>query len=114
MPPRSRQPVDIEGTEEEFAEGVEEPGEGIDLSLVNTQNQFTVHPGQNLPNHTTSMAGRGKYVRLGMSGPIVLRTKQEVYRLIAWLEIVEEIQDLPHEDEYQHTIDDVREAIQSL
>lgn len=77
---------------------------------VDTTNEYAVHSGQNLPNHVTTLEGRGKYVRTGLSGPLLFRTKQSVYRLCAHLlTLAETLPDEPGE----HTYDEVEEAIQS-
>lgn len=63
---------------------------------VDITNEFALHSGVNLPNHSTTLAGRGKFVRVGLSGPLVFRTKQQAYRFAAHLVSKAEI--LPGED----------------
>jgi hypothetical protein len=52
---------------------------------VDTQNSYMLSAGQNLPNHSTSMAGRGKFVRQALGKIPEFRTKQQAYRYAAWL-----------------------------
>lgn len=79
------------------------------LIEVNTINQFAVHTGQNLENHSKSLAGRGKFVKPGV--PVLdFRTKQEVFRFAAHL-LTQAIV-LPDE-EGAHTFDEVMEAVQN-
>lgn len=84
---------EIESTEEEF--------------VVDTTDEFGVLSGENLPNHSTSMQGRGKFVRVAIGNPTV-RTKQAAYRLAA--RIVGHAQSLPDED-VPHTWDEVLDAV---
>lgn len=104
-------PAPLDRTQEELSEAAFDKAYGV--PDVNTLNEFAVQAGNNLPNHTSSMMGRGKYVKLGVSGPVILRTKQQAFRLIAWLETMTEAQGLPDEDDSAHTLDDVRRAIQN-
>lgn len=76
---------------------------------VNTLNEFAVHTGQNLPNHTASMVGKGKFIRIGEFPKWgQFRTQQEVYRLCAYLLTMAEL--LPHEPG-EHTYEEVEQAI---
>jgi hypothetical protein len=58
---------------------------GEALNPVDTQNSYMLSAGQNLPNHSTSMAGRGKFVRQSMNVIPEFRTKQQAYRFAAYL-----------------------------
>jgi hypothetical protein len=78
--------------------------------VVQTLNEFAVRTGRNLPNHTVSIDGKPKYVQVG---PYMLRTKQQVYRLAAWLIESADAHDLPDEPG-SHTVEQVREAIRNV
>lgn len=77
---------------------------------VNTVNEYILMTGQNLPNHSTSLAGRGKYVKVGRHGEPIYRTKQEAYRYAAYLLTMADT--LPDEDG-AHTYQEVEEAIRN-
>lgn len=77
---------------------------------VNTDNDGAIFPGENLPNHSLSLAGRGKFVGVGLSRVPQFRTKQELYRFVAWCIVMEEAQNLPDE-EGAHTLDEVLDAV---
>lgn len=68
---------------------------------MNSQTEFVVMAGQNLPNHSESLAGRGKYVRINGHNPNnnipLFRTRESAYRLAAHLLCA--AQGLPTEDE---------------
>lgn len=64
---------------------------------VSTVNDAVVMMGANLPNHTMSAKGFGKWVRLGTNTPTVFRTRQEAWRAVAWIMAFVERQDLPEE-----------------
>lgn len=91
---------------------VTEPPEEVEESAfpVKTDNEYAIGSGTNLPNHTTTLAGRGNFVQFGM-GPKAFRTRQEVYRVCAWLLTAADT--LPDEDE-EHTFEEVMEAIQNM
>lgn len=79
---------------------------------MNTQTEFVVMAGQNLPNHSESLAGRAKFVRISgystnNSLPIV-RTREAAYRLAAHL--ICAAQGLPNEEEIV-SWDDMLEAV---
>lgn len=78
---------------------------------VNTMNEGAITSGQNLPNHSTSMAGRGKFVGPALQRVPQWRTKQEVYRFCAWAVLMAEV--LP-EEEGEHTFEEVIEAIKRV
>ena len=78
---------------------------------VRVDNERGMIPGENLPNHTAAMRGRGKFVMASTPGPFVVRTKQEAYRVMAHLEVL--AQDLPDEDG-AHSYDEVKAAVQRL
>lgn len=84
----------------------------VELNKVKTNCTFVVLVGENLPNHSMSLQGLSKFVRIsGFSQnnnyPIV-RTRQEAYRLAAHL--LANSQDLPHED-LPSTWDEVLDAV---
>jgi len=81
---------------------------------VDTTNEFAVGFGQNLPNHSTSLAGRGKFVRQSSPEFPVFRTKQQAYRYAAYLVELADGADLPDEDgAEEHTFEVVRNAIRN-
>lgn len=73
-------------------------------------NSYVVTRGENLPNHSTSLAGKGKFVGIS-TYPVQLRTAQEAYRLAAWLIVMAEGH-LPNEDgAEEHTAEVVLAAV---
>jgi hypothetical protein len=62
-----------------------------------TINDWAIHGAENLPNHTASQRGRGKFVRQGLAEVPTFRTRQEAFRYAAWLVTVADIH-LPDED----------------
>lgn len=77
---------------------------------VNTMNEFALSFGQNMPNHSWSQIGRGKFVRVGTPDPCIWRTKQSAFRFAAWLATMAEM--LPDE-EGMHTLEQITEAIRN-
>jgi hypothetical protein len=70
------------------------------LPAVAWLNQFLVGVGENLPNHALTAMGRGKFVVFydpNACHRIVIRTKQEAYRLVAWLLLQVDLHALPDE-----------------
>lgn len=89
-----------------MANGLEyDPGREV----VDTTNEYALQQGENLPNHTASLAGRGKFVKIGLAKPVIFRTRQEAYRFCGWALSLAEM--LPNEDG-SHSFEDVREAIE--
>lgn len=78
---------------------------------IQTQNEYAVHTGQNMENHTASLAGKSKYVKVGSLVSPTFRTRQEIYRFVSWLLVMAPT--LPDE-EGEHDFDNVLEAIESL
>lgn len=80
---------------------------------INTSNDYWVSVGENLPNHTLSKEGFGKYVvAKSIMGPPLFRTKQEAFRFAAWVMLCAEV--LPDEPEQMGvTFDDVVDAIKN-
>lgn len=78
---------------------------------VCVDNERGLIPGENLPNHTAAMRGRGKFVMASAPGPFIVRTKQEAYRVMAHLNHL--AQDLPDEDG-EHSFEEVMKAVTSL
>jgi len=77
---------------------------------IDTTNQYAMQTGENLPNHTTSLTGRGKFVKVGLALPVTFRTRQQAFRFCAWALALAEV--LPDEDG-AHTFEEVQEAIQN-
>lgn len=71
-------------------------------SLVNS---YVVTRGENLPNHSTSLAGRGKFIGVSVY-PIQIRTEQEAYTFAAWIVAMAEDFLPPSHD--NHGVDDIR------
>lgn len=84
---------------------------GVPEILPNLLNEFAVHKGENLPNHSASLMGRGKFVLIGMQPIPPLRTKQQAYCLAAYL--VSMAETLPDEDTGAYTFEEIREAIEN-
>lgn len=81
---------------------------------IQTQNDFALCAGQNLPNHSTSMIGRGRFVRQGKSEVPIFRTKQDAYRYAAWLILLAEVH-LPDDDGQENvTYEMVYDAISNV
>lgn len=78
---------------------------------INTVNEHVLMTGQNMPNHTTSLAGLGNFIKVGAQTPngLLFRTKQSVYRFCAYAILMSDA--LPDE-EGEHTFEQVYEAIQ--
>jgi hypothetical protein len=75
---------------------------------VNVANQFALSAGENLPNHTLSQQGKGRFVRPMLQSVPTFRTKQEAYRFAGWLLALSVT--LPDEDG-AHDFDEVYAAI---
>lgn len=80
---------------------------------VETINEYAINAGQNLPNHTSSLNGLGKYVRQGVPELPTFRTKQQAYRYAAWLITMAEIQLPDEEDCESHDFEAVLNAVQN-
>lgn len=77
---------------------------------VNTSNDFLLSASRNLPNHSTSMVGRGNFVRQSLSEIPTFRTKQAAYRYAAYLITMAEVH-LPDENGSEgHTFEVVLDA----
>lgn len=79
---------------------------------IDTRNEFAVLVGTNLANHSQSMAGRGKFVQVGGQPIPPLRTKQQAFRLAAWIARYAEAYNLPDEATGAHTFEEVYNAIE--
>lgn len=76
---------------------------------INTENEFHLSRGENLPNHTASQGGkRQKFVR-PVQQPI-FRTRQSAYRFMGWLHTMAET--LPDED-IPSTYEEILDRIQN-
>lgn len=73
-------------------------------------NEWLITAGENLSNHSASLRGQGKYVAITRTD-LLLRTKQQVFRLIAWLLVLAEANGLPDED-VASTLDEVIDAVE--
>lgn len=80
---------------------------------IDTRNEWFLAAGQNLPNHSTSLEGRGRFVRQSIPVVPTFRNKQEAYRFAAWLITLAE-NHLPDEEGCEsHTFEEVMKAIRS-
>lgn len=78
---------------------------------VDITNKFAIQVGENLPNHSTSLIGRAKFVKPGIGIMPIFRTKQEAFRFCAWVMALAAV--LPDEDG-AHTFEEVLEAVQNV
>lgn len=86
---------------------------GYEEIPVDTANDYALCAGQNLPNHSTSMLGRGNFVRQSSQIPPTFRTKQSAFRYAAYLITMAEIH-LPDEKRAEgHTFEAVLDAIRN-
>lgn len=82
-----------------------------DAPELNTTNDWGITKGENLPNHSASQMGRGKFVRQGRSDIPTFRDRQTAYRYAAWLVAMADV--LPDDDGQEGiTFDDVLSAVQ--
>jgi hypothetical protein len=82
---------------------------------VDLTTECTIIGGENLPNHSATLSGRGKYVRISGDNPLAplptLRTVQQAYRLAARIVQAAEQFNLPSEDGHSADILDYLEAL---
>lgn len=72
--------------------------EGInETPSINTGNDYGLSAGQNLPNHSTSLSGRGKFIRQVVNSLPEFRDRQAAYRFAAYLVTMAEFH-LPDDD----------------
>lgn len=92
---------------------VGEPGGDPVEPDVDTTNEYALSFGHNLPNHSTSMAGRGAFVRQSLNKIPEFRTKQQAYRYASYLTTMAEVH-LPDEEGCElHDFSTVLYAIQN-
>jgi hypothetical protein len=85
---------------------------GDDPKVVSTINDFFLSSGQNLPNHSTAIRGRAKFVRQSLPESPIFRDKQKAFRYAAWLICMAEM--LPDEDGQEGiTFEEVLDAIRN-
>lgn len=82
-------------------------------NTVETLNDYALHAGKNLPNHSTSMAGLGKFVTQGVPTVPLFRTKQDAYRYAAWLCTLAEVVLPDAPGCHDHTFEAVRDAVRN-
>jgi len=81
-------------------------------SEINTINEYALWFGRNLPNHSTSLVGKGAFVRQSLPEVPTFRTRQGAYRYAAYLVTMADL--LPDDDGQEGiTFDDVLSAIQN-
>lgn len=77
---------------------------------VNTENEYALMIGQNLPNHTMTAQGKGRFVKVGFPSVPTFRTRQQAYRFCAYaLALAEILPDEPGE----HDFETVQKAIKN-
>jgi hypothetical protein len=80
---------------------------------VDTSNEYLLGTGKNLPNHSLSMIGKGKFVRQSLAEIPQFRDKQSAYRYAAWLITLADVY-LPDElDVISPTWEQVLHAVQN-
>ena len=83
------------------------------VTEIDTTNDYLLGAGQNLPNHSMSMAGLGAFVRPALSELPIWRTRQDAYRYAAWLITLAETHLPDGDDESGVTFEQVRDAVRS-
>jgi hypothetical protein len=79
---------------------------------IKTLNDFLIGSGENLPNHSASVNGRGKFVRQNRSDIPTFRDRQTLYRYCAFLLVLGDV--LPDDDGQEGvTFPEVLDAIRS-
>lgn len=82
----------------------------VEELAVRVDNEFGLINGENMPNHTAAMQGRGKFVMQTVnSRATIYRTKQQSYRYIAHLLKLSDT--LPDEDG-EHTLAEIQAALE--
>ena len=85
---------------------------GAERNPIDTTNDYLLSLGENLPNHSMSRRGLGKFVTQSLHEMPIWRTRQDAFRYAAWLVEMAEI--LPDtEGEEGVTFEQVRNAIRS-
>jgi len=80
---------------------------------VDTTNEYAIGAGENLPNHSASLAGKGKFVRQMVPEVPMFRTRQQAYRYAAYL-LELAANHLPDEEGCtEHTFAIIQEAVRS-
>ena len=78
---------------------------------IRTDNEFILTGGQNLPNHSQTIKGLGKFVKVGVPSVVLFRTRQAAYRFAAWLLcMADTLPDEPGEHEFDEILEAVRNA----
>lgn len=80
---------------------------------VKVINDYLIGGSENLPNHSESIRGRGKFIRQNRGDIPTFRDRQTAYRYAAWLLLLVDV--LPDEEGQEGvTFDDVLEAIRNI
>lgn len=96
----------------EAPEDIEQPLTDAEMKIA-ARNEFSILSGRNLDNHSAALKGRPWFVQSGHGSKMpVFRTKQEIYRMTAWLLKYAEIAELPDEDDYPLTFEEIREWVE--
>lgn len=56
-----------------------------ELPEIDITNRYILGAGENLPNHSATLQGRGKFVRQSLTEIPTFRTRQDAYRYAAYL-----------------------------
>lgn len=71
---------------------------GGDPLIISAANEYLLIQHQNLPNHSATRDGRGKFVTQQLSEIPLFREKQDAFRYAAWLiTLAEKLPDVPEE-----------------
>lgn len=90
--------------------GVNETTE--ETPVIETKNDYALHTGQNLPNHTFSQIGLGKFVSHGVNSIPMWRRREDAYRYAAWVVSLAEV--LPWGvDAKEHTFEEALNAVRN-
>ena len=77
---------------------------------VNTENEYALMTGQNLPNHTMTAVGKGRFVKVGFPSVPTFRTRQQAFRFCAYALLLADV--LPDEPG-AHDFETVLEAVKN-
>lgn len=81
-------------------------------SEVKTQNDYIIGAGENLPNHSETIRGRGKYIRQMRADIPTFRDRQTAYRFCAYVLAMADV--LPDEEGQEGiTFPEVLDAIRN-
>lgn len=110
----AREPIEAGAKHVAVQVGVNETGAPIFAEIpIDTTNDYLLSAGQNLPNHTMTRAGLGRYVTQSLREVPLFRTKQEAFRYAAWLSVMADAYLPDDPDAPAFTFEQVRDAVRS-